>query len=254
MSGFFKTLAELCFPPRCVGCGARLAPAIEKERTPYFCETCAQKWEKGILGQCSRCNAPFFECRCQPRVMQKAGSAALLKLAPYDTEHPDAPMVHAIRSIKKYPRARTVSCLAKELAPILVKAVAELNEKTPISHTVIAHIPRAKRKVRRFGFDQAQALAEALSNVTSWSFEPLLHRQKDGVEQKRLTLAERQENLKDAFSLNASPAGLRVILVDDVVTTGAGMAEATRLLRRSGAKQVLCVCAAITPKKKGKRV
>ena len=159
-------------------------------------------------------------------------------------------MVYAIRSIKRHRRARPISFLAHELAPTVQKRVCELDEKVPISHTVMAYIPRDRAKVRRYGFDQAELLSREISRLVGIPVLPLLKRAGRATEQKKLTQRERVENLKNAFALTAPPIGMRVILVDDIVTTGAGMAEATRLLRRGGAKQVLCVCAALTPKRR----
>lgn len=251
MKRFLKLCAELCFPPRCVGCGERLAPTVGTDKPTYFCKRCVLLWQKVLVSQCADCHRALCECDCQPSLMKRAGSVGLLKLAPYDTEKTGDPMVYAIRSIKKHPRERAIDCLAHELAPILEKRMREEGEKMPVSHTVMAYIPRARWKIRRFGFDHAEALARRLSQRSGVAFLPLLVRLHDGREQKKLTQKERQENLKGAFGLKASPKGLCVILVDDVVTTGADMAEATRLLRRGGAARVLCLSAALTPKKKG---
>lgn len=225
--------------------------AVERKRTPYFCTQCEEQWQKRLLSQCPLCNAAFCECDCQPPILKKAGGVGLIKAAPYDTEQVPDPVVYAIRSIKKHPRVRALHCFAEELLPILEKKIEELDEKTPISHTVIAYIPRSKRKIRRYGFDQARELADNISRLSGIPLSPLLKRRREAHEQKGLTQKERQANLKGAFSLTAPATGLRVILVDDVVTTGAGMAEATRLLRSGGAEQVLCLCAAMTPKRKG---
>lgn len=252
MKRFLKACKELCFPPCCAGCGERLAPSFRNEETAYFCDKCASHWKRSLVEQCNECYRAFFECDCQTPLMKRAGSKGLLKIASYDAERVNAPMVYAIRSIKKHPRSRTVDCLAAEMATVLKKRLAN-EEKWPVSHTVIAHIPRARRKIRLLGFDHAGLLAQAVARQVGIPYVPLLRRARDGGEQKNLTQHERQENLKNAFSVQESPQGLYVILVDDVVTTGAGMAEATRILRRNGAKEVLCLSAAITPKKRRSR-
>ena len=249
MKRFLRVCKELCFPPCCVGCGERLEPAIGGKAVPYFCAKCAPLWQRALVGQCSECHRAFFECDCQTPLMKRAGSEGLLKVASYDTEKVGDPMVYAIRNLKKHPRERVLECLANEMSTVLKKHI-EKDEKWSVSHTVIAHIPRARRKIRLLGFDQAGLLARKLSRLTGIPYLPLLQRARDGGEQKKLTQRARQENLKNAFSVKESPRGLVVILVDDVVTTGAGMAEATRLLRRNGALRVLCLSAALTPKRK----
>lgn len=205
-----------------------------------------------MLRQCPNCNSAYCACSCQPSIMKQAGSAGLLKLAPYEADSEADPVVYAIRSMKKHPRARVVACCGEELVPLLRKAVEMLNEKRPISHTVIAYIPRAKKKVLQYGFDQAKLLANAVGAGTGFPVLLLLRRVRGAKEQKGLTQKERRENLRGAFALSRSPAGWRVILVDDVVTTGAGMAEAARVCRRGGATEVLCLCVAMTAKRKAK--
>ena len=249
MKHFLRACKELCFPPCCVGCGERLEPSVGGKAVPYFCERCAPLWQRCLVGQCNECHRAFFECDCQTALMKRAGSEGLLKVAPYDTERAGDPMVYALRNLKKHPRQRVLECLASEMSTVLKKHI-EKEEKWPVSHTVIVHIPRAGRKIRLLGFDHAELLARRVSQLTGIPYLPLLRRARDGSEQKKLTQRARQENLKNAFSIKESPRGLGVILVDDVVTTGAGMAEATRLLRRNGALRVLCLSAALTPKRK----
>jgi competence protein ComFC len=127
-----------------------------------------------------------------------------------------------------------------------------MEQKVPISHTVIGFLPRSREKVRRYGFDQARELAKALAERTELPFSCVLRRVRDGVPQKTLGVRKRQENLRGAFELREDVRGKRVILVDDLVTTGAGMAEAARVLRRGGAVDVLAVSVAVTPKRTGK--
>ena len=251
MKAFLKTVKELCFPPRCVGCGERL-PITLRQATPFFCAACALKWERCMLAECPQCFAPYVECRCQPRVLRSAGSLSLVKLAPYDSEDPTV-LRDVVLSMKLQPRARAFSCCARDLTPGLIKAIAQCAEKGAVSRTVITYLPRTRKRFHDLGFDQAHELAKHLSRTTGIELVPLLRRVHDGEQQKTLTLKERQENCKGAFALRALPKGWCVILVDDLVTTGAGMAEAVKLLRQGGAARVLTTAVAVTPKKKRTR-
>lgn len=250
MIPFLRIASDLLFPPCCVGCGKRLRPSMNKEKTPYFCHDCALQWEKSLLSQCPDCFAPYCECECQPSAMKRVGSKGLIKLAPYHKEEHYQTVSHAIHSMKRTPRARVFNCCAESLADPLLKAVRALDEETPISHTVIVHLPRSIKNAKRYGFDQARELARALSHKISYPHLPALKRVRKDLEQKKLTVKERQANLKGAFSLTEDVRGCRVILVDDVVTTGAGMAEAIKVLKRGGAVEVLPVCVAATLKKR----
>lgn len=250
MIPFVRIARDLLFPPCCVGCGKRISPSMTKEKTPYFCPDCALEFEKSLLSQCPDCFAPYCECNCQPNAMKRVGSKGLIKLAPYHKEEHYRTVSHAIHSMKRTPRARVFDCCAENLAQPLLKAVRATDEKKPISHTVIVHLPRSVRNARRYGFDQAKELAKALSRKTSYPHLSALKRVGKDMEQKKLTLRERQVNLKGAFFLIEDVRGCRVILVDDVVTTGAGMAEAIRVLKRGGAAEILPVCVAATLKKR----
>ena len=146
-------------------------------------------------------------------------------------------------------RARAFAHYAAMLREPLVRLLAERQAKQAISHTVIAFLPRARKRVRKFGFDQAKELAKALSLETGYELLPLLKRVRDGKPQKSLTSRERRENIKGSFAVCGDVKGKRVILVDDLVTTGEGMAEAVRLLRAAGGADVVCVSVAMTLKK-----
>ena len=102
-------------------------------------------------------------------------------------------------------------------------------------------------QVARNGFEE---LALALAARLGASPCTLLARSGKGREQKTLNAKERAENLKGAFRVVGDPTGRCVLLVDDLVTTGAGMSVATRALLRAGAAGVIAVSAAYTPKKK----
>lgn len=239
---------DLLFPPRCAACGTRLDLSLTDAPTPLFCRSCRLELAQQQLSQCPQCFAPHCSCRCVPPILAKAGCVSFRKLAPYGEPGRYA-ADRLVRSLKIHPRTRVIEACVQGLAPILREEVAFQNEKVPISHTVIAYLPRSRRKVVRYGFDQARELALALSKETGIEMLPLLKRVRDGKPQKGLSVRERAQNLRGAFSLRGEAAGLRVVLVDDVVTTGASMAEGTRTLMRGGAAQVICLSIAATVKR-----
>lgn len=244
-----QLLKNLLFPPRCAGCHQLLSPLPQKGATPLFCRDCALQFEKEMRLACHVCNLPFPECRCQPSCMKKAGALGLLKLAPYGEGEAHRVMRSMILDMKERPRPRTLARLCEELQEGVKRALAAngYGEKD----AVITYLPRLARKRRRAGTDQALELAAALSKATGIPCCTLLSRVGRGREQKTLNATQRVENLKHAFRLTGDvPNGKCVLLVDDLVTTGAGMSVATRLLRRAGAAGVLCICAAYTPRKK----
>ncbi len=109
---------------------------------------------------------------------------------------------------------------------------------------VISWIPLSKKRLRHRGYDQARLIAEEISKHTGLPCRQLLRKIKDnGAQSLTKTAAQRRENVAGAYALcdKTEVTGLRILLVDDVVTTGSTMSEAARILRKAGAKTV---CAA----------
>jgi ComF family protein len=109
-----------------------------------------------------------------------------------------------------------------------------------LSFDVIVPVPLHAARQRERGFNQAQLLAELLSARTSIPAKPWLERIRYTTTQTALDRAERIENLHNAFRLRkkADVQALRVLLVDDVLTTGATLSECARVLKRAGAVSV----------------
>ncbi len=245
MSKPLQVLRELLFPPRCAGCH-RLLPLFETQGS-IFCDDCAMQWEREMRLQCPRCYGPYYECRCQPRVMKRAGCTSLLKLAPYG-EGTTYRVVHRmVLDMKRRPSSRVTQYLAKELAPSVLEELKETGVSA--QNAVIAYLPRHPRKYRREGTDQARELAVALGDCMQISFSDLIARHGRSREQKKLNAKQRAENLKGEFFLRGEVDGRLVILVDDLVTTGTGMSLITRLLLQAGASGVLAVAIAYTERK-----
>lgn len=244
-----ELIGDLLFPPRCVSCSKMLPLGGRGQRTPYFCAECRKAFEYQILAQCPHCFAAYCDCRCQPDIMKKAGSVALRKLAPYGLKDEPQAVDRLVRNIKTYPRGRVFDACVEEWLPMLSEEIRLARESAAFSEVVITFLPRSRKKVLRYGFDQAKELARALSKRTGYPVVPLLKRVRDGRAQKTLTVKERRENLRGAFALTEDPADRCVILVDDIVTTGAGMAEATGMLKKAKAAAVVCLSIAVTAKK-----
>lgn len=109
---------------------------------------------------------------------------------------------------------------------------------------VISWIPLSKKRLRRRGYDQARLIAEEIAAKTGLPCRQLLQKVKNNSAQSLTRDAkQRRENVAGVYALDdgADVSGLRILLVDDVVTTGATMSEAARILRKEGAKSVFGV-------------
>jgi ComF family protein len=132
----------------------------------------------------------------------------------------------------KYGRVQT---LAKPLGRFLASALPR--EQT---FDVIVPMPLYWRKRWRRGFNQAALLARELARRTHIPVSNALRRVKDTAAQAGLTNAKRRRNVSGAFRARNKTAlsGQRVVLIDDVLTTGATAASCARALRAAGARQV----------------
>jgi len=151
----------------------------------------------------------------------------------------------------KYPRPGLAGldpaarALARELALRSARRVPRRRAEPP---DLVAPVPLHPRRLRERGFNPAALLARAAARALGapLGFD-VLARVRDTPSQTGLARTARLRNLRGAFRAGRVPAGARVWLVDDVVTTGATIAEAAACLRRAGAASVVGVCAARTP-------
>ena len=114
-------------------------------------------------------------------------------------------------------------------------------------------IPSTRRRNRERGYDPAVLLARAAARVLGLPLSRLLARTRDTLPQSRLPAARRAANVRGAFAASARAAGRALLLVDDVVTTGATARAAAEALRRAGAKRVDLLAFARTPEPDGFR-
>lgn len=108
---------------------------------------------------------------------------------------------------------------------------------------VITYAPRKKSSIRKFGFDQGKEIARYLSVKTGIPYEDLIIRKGKSNEQKFLTSREREENVKNIFHFNKEKhiENKTVLIVDDVITTGATIKTCSKALKDNGAKLVFAM-------------
>jgi predicted amidophosphoribosyltransferase len=140
-------------------------------------------------------------------------------------------------------KERGSGALALALAPALAAAAAALTDGRP---TWVARVPPGRAALRRRGFDPVAML------VARAGLPPLrraLVPARATGEQKRLGVDERRRNRAGAFAAGRQLGGIRVLLVDDVVTTGATLVDAARALREAGGEVVGAAVVAHTPRR-----
>jgi ComF family protein len=135
--------------------------------------------------------------------------------------------------------------LARPLSSLLVPAVGALGVGTS---DVCVPVPLHRARLIERGFNQAALLAQALSSRTCAAFSPrLLERCRETEQQARLGRTARSENALGAFAVRRPFRGGRVLLVDDVVTTGATARACLFTLKERGIEVLAIVALAQAP-------
>lgn len=216
-------LIRWLFRPQCAACGtlsdAPLCPACSTSLVELgdACERCAQPGTR----LCTR-------CRHDPLPVDRI-------VAPWRF---GGALAIAVRRLKFTGASFIARTLAPLWAPVLAAAVAETDG-------IVVPVPLHWRRRLHRGFDQAALLARHACTLAELDRPvPALRRVAGAPAQSTLAAIERAANVAGAFALRTPVAGRAVILVDDVVTTGATLAAAARPLRDAGATYIVGVAIA----------
>ncbi|MBQ8208432.1 MAG: ComF family protein [Clostridia bacterium] len=242
-------LIDFFFPPKCVSCGNTLKSApkrIHEKGGDALCGECRAEWEKAKLEQCRFCRRPMMDCYCSSPLMRRKGNNVLIKLCAYAGE-PKGTVKQIIFTLKRNADRRAELFAACQLHSPLSKYISKyLGEDL-----YITNVPRRFDAYSKYGYDHAEILARNLSRISGIPYLPLIERVREGKEQKNLTVEQRCENIKDAFALTKEAEkvqGKCIILIDDIVTTGASVNECISVLKRANPAAILPACIAQTTK------
>jgi ComF family protein len=224
-----NTVLELFYPSNCVGCGqpqdagillCQLCKATVPRIQPPFCRCCSRPFEGAIEGEfsCPNCEdrALAFDC---------VVSIYLAKGVLRD-------LIHRFKYGGHFH-------LRRVLTEFLLEAMQDSRlQATPVD--CLVPVPLHPTRLRERGFNQADALAEALSKRARVPVLDCIERRLYTNTQTRFDRMERMRNLRNAFALrkNSDVRGKHLVLLDDVLTTGSTLHECALVLRAAGAESV----------------
>jgi ComF family protein len=211
------------FRPRCRLCGRDLVHCREQA----ICSTCRGKLAPAPENQCPICG------KFIPDAAAACGSC-LLEPPPFERHRSYAAYDGTLREAIILYKYGEVEALKHTLADLYVSAIAR---ELPGPYDAVVPVPADRR--RRHGFQPVRAAGRVLARRLHAAFRPdLLIKKKSTPPQVGLTRTQRQANLDGAFALGAgaSVSGLRILLIDDVTTTGTTVRKCAAVLKRGGAR------------------
>ena len=248
---FGRLLKNLLFPPKCVACKAFIQKDLLDKCEIPFCEKCRTKWEREKLDRCPDCELEMTVCNCGSRILDKVGVTDSVKLVNYSVRQKSVGK-SAVLYMKKHKNSAVFDYFAAQLSFAVGRKIREYGE------TVITYVPRSEKSVSEYGFDQSKMLADRLADKCGVECLNLFSRlQGKSVEQKKLNLSERFENSKGLYELDEKAAkrlkGVKcVVIVDDVITSGASLSGCVEKLKSVFDGEVVCAAVARTGKKRKK--
>ena len=206
--------------PKCVCCRKRL---LNNEKA--LCEICLNKYREAKTRSCSICSKILSECSCQNLYLKTHFVKGLSKLVRYNSGVQRDVALRLIINMKNKRREDVLDFVAHEM----VKSINTVFTSLP-HDTVVTYVPNRKSAIRERGFDHAGVLAEAVAKRLNFEFMPLLKSTATKA-QKSLTQLQRQANAR--FELLGDPdiKGRTVLIIDDVVTSGASMGNSASMIR-----------------------
>ncbi|QFJ54001.1 ComF family protein [Pseudobutyrivibrio xylanivorans] len=225
----------LLYPKRCVACDNVLLK-IEKEAG--FCQSCQKKIRLVGKDYCLKCGAPVNNPQAEFCTSCKNASHVYTQNKAVFRYSGD--MKNAMYRFK-YSNKR---CYGKVFAKYAVKSYGKWLQQNNIE--AIIPVPMYQKKERKRGYNQAEIFAKALSDVSGIPVNSkIVRRNGDTVAMKQLNSLKRKKNLLKAFSLAKNDVQFKkVLIVDDIYTTGTTMDEVAKILRSGGVQEVygMCVC------------
>lgn len=203
-------LLDLIYPPRCA-----------------FCRRLLDRREKGVCRFC-RPKLPYVPADGQVQHFRNVDKCL-------------SPLYYhgAVRnSLHRY-KFGGATAYADIYSEFIVKCIDE----NQISCDSITWVPLSRRRLRKRGYDQAELLAKLIAKHLGQRPVRLLKKLRDTPPQSQTGSAEkRRANIAGAYACLRPERvqGKRILLVDDIVTTGATLSEAAKVLKKAGAKEVIC--------------
>jgi ComF family protein len=209
---------DLFFPPRCPLCGRVLPPG------KICCEACRERQKP--------------QHWCSRMILPQSGKAFVCA-AP---DLYDGSLRSAMISFKFYGKKRHARFFAARMFD-------QLNANGLLDGiSLVTSVPLSPQRRQRRGYNQSELIARELSALCGLPYSTVLEKQVENREQHRLNKADRRDNVRGVYRMAPGKSACgKILLIDDILTTGATLGECAGVLYAAGAQQVLCAAACRVP-------
>lgn len=215
------SVKEILFPKFCFGCGFLGA---------YICYRCQEKLIRSESPICFYCRQKSIYGLTHTYCRHENGVDGLIYIYKYNGF-----LKKIIKSVK-YKGA--TECLKELMALAFIPLFDSLIFYKRNYHPLLQPIPIHKNRFRKRGFNQSEIIADYIKESFSIEKTSVLEKVIKTGAQAGLDRHQRLENLKNSFSITGNGHHKSILLVDDVMTTGATLAEAAKTLKQNGVGQV----------------
>ena len=228
MSKWASDPIAILYPQRCAECGSFCKNAL--------CEKCLSKLRRLTTYTCEKCGKPLGRCVCKDinAEFERCVSA-------FAFEEPCvASLIYKLKS-------RGDKITAEFLGERLFERIQK--EYSDLTFDFVTYVPTTRRQYKKKGFDHAEIIAREISRRLSAELLKSPIYKRGGIKQKYLNVTGRKKNAPKMFRLkrNAKISG-RILLIDDVMTTGNTFSVCAKLLKGAGALEVYCASASTSLK------
>lgn len=232
MSGFSERIIRILYPRHCPICGEVISYWEE-----FLCRSCAGKLKPITEPRCKKCSKPLAQE--EKEYCLDCGRESHYYNRGYALYTYNADLKRSVFQIKNSNRREYLDFYAAQLAAVYGDRIRTWQAEALIP------VPMHRSQQKKRGFNQAEYLADRLGRQLGIPVcRDLVKRKRRTAEQKALSRRERRQNLQDAFTVNGQRQFKRVIIIDDVYTTGSTINAVAREILKTMTEQVyfLTIC------------
>lgn len=223
---FTNILKDLIFPKQCFQC---------QTWGNFICQLCSENLQSQPHQRCIACQKPSLGGWTHPKCNNRSTPDRLITIFDYHE-----------KVVSKLINTAKLSLTPEIFTELSYAGCAKLQvQADEWLKFVLCPIPQTRSQTRWRGFNQSELISKVFSEEFSLAIDKVLHKSRSTRQQKILNKSQRQINLRNAFYV-AEPEFVpaKIILLDDITTTGSTFLEATKILKQARVKTVWCIALA----------